>query len=79
MTGRGAGFCEGSDVPGFNSARPARGLGRGFGRGRGFGIGMGLGHRARRGGFFVQPTGQNEPTFLQNQKKALEDQLNAVK
>lgn len=35
MTGRGAGFCEGNDVPGFRSPRPGRGLGRGFGRGAG--------------------------------------------
>lgn len=43
LTGRGAGFCAGSDVPGF------RGSGRGRGFGLGFGRGLGGGRGARRG------------------------------
>lgn len=35
MTGRGAGFCAGSRVPGFLNSSSGRGLG--FGRGRGYG------------------------------------------
>ena len=56
MTGRGAGFCAGYDVPGYMN--PAygggfgrgrgggfgRGWGRGFGRGRGMGFGRGWGY-----------------------------------
>lgn len=37
MTGRGAGYCGGSPVPGFENPGPGRGRGRGFGRGRGGG------------------------------------------
>jgi len=43
MTGRGAGYCAGFDVPGY--ANPGVGAGRGFGLGRGRGRGFG-----RRGG-----------------------------
>jgi hypothetical protein len=83
QTGRGLGSCEGSQDPG-SSAMPGRGFGRGFGGGRGggrrgFGGGMGLGRRARRGRFDVQPTRQEERSFLENQTEALQRQLNAVK
>lgn len=46
QTGRGAGYCSGSNSPGYTTApaRPRLGLGRGGGRGRGFGGG-------RKGGF----------------------------
>lgn len=44
MTGRGAGFCAGFNVPGFMNAVSGRG-GMGFGRGRGRGFGMGMGWR----------------------------------
>lgn len=37
MTGRGAGYCNGFAMPGFeNSAQFTGGFGCGFGRGRGF-------------------------------------------
>jgi len=36
MTGRGAGFCAGYDVPGVAQQMPGRGFGMGFGGGRGF-------------------------------------------
>jgi len=32
MTGRGAGFCAGFRVPGFQNSSPGRGLGLGHGR-----------------------------------------------
>jgi len=37
MTGRAAGFCGGSGMPGYMNPIPGRGMGMGFGRGRGFG------------------------------------------
>ena len=44
MTGRGAGYCAGFNMPGFRNPGPrfGRGFGRGMGRvfGRGFGRGM---------------------------------------
>lgn len=43
MTGRAAGYCAGSNAPGFVNAGP--GWGRGFGRGLGRGWGRGFGWR----------------------------------
>lgn len=40
-TGRGMGFCNGYEAPGY--ANPGPGLGRGMGRGWGRGMGMGRG------------------------------------
>ena len=48
MTGRAAGLCAGSGLPGYANPAPGRGLGIGFGRGRGFrgpGYGGGRGFR----------------------------------
>jgi len=47
MTGRGAGYCAGYDVPGY--ANPIAGYGRGMGFGRGFGSGGGFGRGWGRG------------------------------
>jgi len=46
MTGRGAGYCAGYNMPGYLNNIPGRSLGMGFGGGRGFG-----GRRMRGGGF----------------------------
>ena len=44
MTGRGAGYCAGYDMPGnINPDVPGYGRGRGFGPGRGMGRGFGRG------------------------------------
>lgn len=43
-TGRGLGFCNGNDRPGFESNEPPMGMRRGGGMGRGFGRGMGRGY-----------------------------------
>ena len=45
MTGRGAGYCGGSAVPGFMNPMPGRGRGMGFGWGRGRGRGRGWRHQ----------------------------------
>ncbi len=48
MIGRGAGYCAGSEVPGYANPIPGRGSGMGFGRGRGArgrGFGGGRGWR----------------------------------
>ncbi len=44
MTGRAAGYCSGSGMPGYMNPVPGRGYGMGFGRGRSFG-GRGFGWR----------------------------------
>ena len=55
MTGRGAGYCGGTDVPGCATA-PGRGSGLGWGSGRAWGRGGGWGRGMARGrGFFHPP------------------------
>jgi len=55
MTGRGAGFCAGFEMPGYDNPLPGRGFGMGFGRGRGA-RGYGGGGRGWRNMFYA--TGQ---------------------
>ncbi len=43
MTGRGAGYCAGNDVPGYANPVPGRGFGMGWGRGGAWGGGWGRG------------------------------------
>jgi hypothetical protein len=43
MTGRGAGYCAGYDMPGYAHPMPGRGFGMGWGRGGGWGGGWGRG------------------------------------
>ena len=92
MTGRAAGYCAGYSAPGYMNPRPGYGFGRGFGRGggRGFrGGGFGGGRFQPMVPFaatpypyeaaYMQPTPQEERSFLENQIKALQGQLDAVK
>jgi len=44
MTGRGAGFCSGSGMPGCMNQNGGRGQGNGYGYGNRFAGGMGYGH-----------------------------------
>ncbi len=54
MTGRGAGYCSGSGMPGYANPIQGRGFGIGFGRGRGgMGRGFGGGGRGRRNMFYA--------------------------
>ncbi len=54
MTGRAAGYCAGSDTPGYASPVPGRGFGMGRGRGRGFaGRGFGGGGRGFRHWYYA--------------------------
>lgn len=54
MTGRAAGYCAGSGMPGYANPVPGRGFGMGFGRGRGGGRqGFGGGGRGWRNMFYA--------------------------
>jgi len=91
MTGRGAGYCAGSNVPGY--ANPLPRMGMGFGRGRGGGRGLGFGWR--RMAFAqaaptdrivpvypaqpIQQTKEQEKQYLENETKAIEEEQNALK
>ena len=44
MTGRAAGLCRGSGIPGYANRKPGYGIGMSVGRGRGFGGGRGWRH-----------------------------------
>lgn len=93
MTGRGAGYCAGNDVPGYANAIPGgfggRGRGMGFGRGRGFGrgLGRGLGWIGMLAGgllarnMFAGGTAAavDEKTVLTRQAKAMEGALADIK
>ena len=84
MTGRGAGFCAGFGRPGF--ANPVRGRGFGFGRrmlygypyAGGYGVAtpyMGYGY-GYPGGAIPK---EEEIRTLEDQARAMEDDLNAIR
>lgn len=92
MTGRGAGYCAGYDVPGYMNPVPGRGFGMGWGSG------WGRGHRWRhwyratgqpgwaRFGFvppwgygpYAPPAPEHEAADLKAQAEWLQDQLDAI-
>jgi Family of unknown function (DUF5320) len=54
MTGRAAGFCAGTGMPGFKASAPGRSFGAGFGSGVGVsGRGFGGGRQGRRNMFYT--------------------------
>ncbi len=84
-TGRGAGFCNSFDRPGYLNG----GAGTGFGYGRGFGGGRGRGMGYGRGfGYgFASPAGyaayapysrEGEKSFLENEIGVLKERLKAA-
>lgn len=83
MTGRGAGYCNGSNTPGF--ANPGGFGGRcgvGFGRGRGYRNmfnATGMPGWARYNYSGANGAAADEKSFLSNQVKSLENQLQQVK
>ncbi len=88
MTGRGAGYCAGYNVPGF--ANNAPGMGRGLGRGRGFGRARGFWRGQfepvqvpvqQAYGYPVQPvrlTKDQQSEILEAEKKDLEAELDEI-
>jgi hypothetical protein len=90
MTGRGRGYCSGSDAPGIDAPGPGRGSGVGGGWGRGMGRG-----RGRRNLFFATglpgwlrfgpfradqtPGPDGEKQILENQAQALQSQLDRIR
>ena len=92
MTGRGAGFCNGFNAPGYISGGVAGGYGMGAGRGaRGRRNGFGAGYGAGRGyGIGAVPynaappapiTGYSkeaEKGYIENEVSLLKDQLKAL-
>jgi len=88
MTGRGAGYCAGADIPGSANMTSGRGRGMGYGRGRGFGRGMcrGLGWLGAiaAGGLlartlFGAASKADEKAVLTQQATAMEEALANIK
>jgi uncharacterized protein DUF5320 len=83
MTGRGMGYCNNYDSPGFTKGVPRGGAGfgmnRNFGRGRGFGRGMGF-NRGYSYPVYPTPTysAKEESDILENEVKTLTEQLKAL-
>ena len=86
-TGRGAGFCNGFDRPGYMNGGAGTGFGygrgmgygRGFGRGMGFGRGFGYGY-APAGGYAAPYTPYSkeiEKSYLEKEISVLKEQLKA--
>jgi hypothetical protein len=88
MTGRGAGFCAGYDMPGYANQAPGRGFGFGMGRGRGGGrfgrrnwfYATGLPRWARFWGTAPAPqwSEQDEAGALKSQASWLTEQLESI-
>ncbi|MFH0921324.1 MAG: DUF5320 domain-containing protein [Fibrobacterota bacterium] len=85
MSGRGAGYCAGYDVPGFMNRIPgmSNGMRRGFGRG----FGMGMAWRRGWAGNMPQsplsfyantPNAVDEIEIMKGQAKYLSDTLQAI-
>ena len=90
MTGRGLGYCSGTNRPGYTTPR----YGRGFSRGRGRGFGRGFWGRGR--GFwgsdyldpyypsydvesYPQRSKEEEKSYLKNLISQLEDEIKLIK
>lgn len=93
MTGRGAGYCAGTEAPGYVNPVPGRCFGMGFGGGRGAGRrnrfyaasfprGGRFGGNVPRYGFsgpYVTPDPEQEKQTLKNQAEALQAEIDAIK
>ncbi len=90
MTGRGLGYCNGYDSPGFTKGVPrsgggfgfGRGYGRGFGRGFQGGAGRGFGNYGRgyRNSEFVQNPNYGVPQYSkEDEEKYLKTEIKALK
>ena len=75
-TGRGAGYCNGYDVPGsYNRGRRRRPFGPGMGMGQGMGQARGF-----RGGGFREPWSEEEYSeMLKDEADFLEKRLNSIR
>ena len=84
MTGRGMGYCNGYENPGYmNGERAGRGFARGRGRGLGRGNGRGYGRNFNYGyGYrddFPTASPVSEKTYIENSINVLEEQLKNLK
>jgi len=88
-TGRGMGYCNGYQVPGYmNGPVYGRGFGRAYGRGFGRGAGWGYRYPVNPGpvsqdynpAYYEQGISkESEAEYLKNTARALEEELNYIK
>jgi len=85
-TGRGLGYCTGSNSPGYMNPNP--GFRRGFGRGpgRGFGRGRGFWWRSYGDPYYrpqpyvsTLPSKEEEKTYLEETVKDLEEEIKNIR
>ncbi len=76
-TGRGAGFCNGYNRPGYMNGGAGTGFGYGRGMGRGYGRGMGYGYAAPYGASYTPYSKETEKGYLENEISILKEQLKA--
>ncbi len=81
ITGRGLGYCNGYESPGFTRGAPRGGAGFGRGYGQGFGYGRGYGNQ----GFSNYPnypvpeySAKDEEKYLASEMEALKNELKAM-
>ena len=83
MTGRGLGYCNGYESPGYTKDAPrgGAGFGRGFGRGfeRGYGRGFGYGAGYGNQGFSNYPNYPAPQYSAKDEEKYLESEMNTLK
>jgi hypothetical protein len=83
MTGRAAGYCAGYSEPGYTNPGYGRGLGRGWSKGfeRGYwGRGRGFWWRGSYPeSYYIQPTKEEEKTYLKKMVKGLEEEIKGIK
>ena len=93
MTGRGAGYCAGSPVPGYMNSAGGPGFGYGYGRGRGRGRGRGWGRGFGRRAFaspyaYGYPRSEypgggempakDEAAMLKEEARAMQDEIESI-
>ncbi|MDZ7822502.1 MAG: DUF5320 domain-containing protein [Candidatus Marinimicrobia bacterium] len=83
MTGRGLGYCNGYDSPGFTKGVPRGGAGygrgMGYGRGGGFGFGRGSGWRANPAPYPGPAYAPQAPNDRSGELRALKDRAQQMK
>lgn len=93
MSGRGLGYCNGYNSPGFTKDYGRQGMGRGYGRGfsrgpgRGYGRGLGRGYgRGYDRSFYPAPPPEpirydqeTEKKYIENELKSIEEEKKSLK
>ena len=80
MTGRGLGYCNGYESPGFTKGAPrgGAGFGRGFGRDFGRGYGRGFGNQGFSNYPVPQYSAKDEEKYLKSEMDVLKNEIKTM-